>query len=240
MTKRQGSAKYYIFLFLSLFLTMCAGYASSAESRPDERRNRRFLDAKVADFQIKNQTLLDALWQLARGPVPFGFGFEKVLKQQLSDPEIVDPGLNLQLKEKSVREILDALCQADPRFTWSADGSTVNVFPRATIKDSSYLLNRRLPTFALTNATDAQNGLLAIARQLPPPAEQIAQAQVGGDDPYPPEPWTITLRDISVREAVNRIAAHGGPCAVWIFGGAKDFRSFGFFNTFRCSVRNSR
>jgi len=198
----------------------------------------KLLETKVAEFELQNLTLVDGLWKLARGPAPFGFGFEKVLKERLSDPDIPDPLLRLQLKDKSVREIIDALCQADARYTWSIDGTTVDFFPRAVISDPSYLLNRRLAKFELKDATDVQDGLLAIVRQLPPPVEQIAQAQVGGGDPYPPEPWTVTFENLTVRQLVNRLAAHGGQCAVWIFGGARDFRAFGFFNTFLCTKQS--
>ena len=163
--------------------------------------------------------------------MPFGFGFEKILKPTLSGPDLPDPSLELKLQGKSIREILDALCKADPRYTWSQDGSTVNFFPRAVVEDPTYLLNRKLPKLELKNATDVQDGLLAIHRQLPPPAEQIAQAQAGGDDPYPPEPWTVTSENVTVRKVINRLAQHGGRYGIWIFGGSKDFRAFGFFNT---------
>jgi hypothetical protein len=235
MTEATGNLR-RVSLFLALTLTVPAAGGFGAQQRGTEAgQETKFLETKVPEFEIHNQTLVDGLWKLARGPAPFGFGFENVLKLSLSNPDIPDPPLSLQLKDKSVREILDALCQADPRFTWSMDGATVNVLPRAVINDSSYLLNRKLKKFELRNATDVQNGLFAISRQLPPPFEQVAVAQVGGADPYPPEPWTVTFQDLTVRQVVNRLAAHGGPCGIWIFGGAKDFRSFGFFNTYLCS-----
>lgn len=237
MTQTESNLK-RAFLFLVLLLTaLWADGVGAQQAGSQAGQEAKFLETKVPEFEIHNQTLVDGLWKLARGPAPFGFGFEKVLKGRLSDPDIPNPSLSLQLKDKSVREILDALCQADSRYTWSMDGTTVDLFPRAVINDPSYLLNRKLERFELTNATDVQNGLLAIVRRLPPPVEQIAQAQAGGDDPYPPEPWTVTFENLTVREVVNRLAAHGGQCAVWIFGGARDFQAFGFFNTLLCSPR---
>ncbi len=225
-------------LLLLLFFAVPWAIPACAQKLGSQTGNEAtFLETKVPEFEVHNQTLVDGLWKLARGPAPFGFGFEKVLKAKLSDPDVSEPSLNLQLKNKTVREILDALCQADTRYAWSMDGATVDLFPRVVVNDRAYLLNRKLARFELKNATDIQNGLLAIARQLPPPIEQIAQAQAGGDDPYPPEPWTVTFENLTVRQVVNRLAAHGGPCAVWIFGGAKDFRAFGFFNTYLCSKR---
>lgn len=208
------------------------------EPGPRSHAQATFLDTLVPEFQLRNQSLADGLWKLAKSPAPFAFGFEQVLKKRLADRDPVEPRLNLDLKNKTVRELLDAMCKADGRFTWSADGVTVNVFPRAVAANNSYLLNRKLKTLELKNATDVQDGLLAIVRQLPPPAEQVANAQLGGDDPYPREPWTVTYQNLTVREVVNRLAAHGGPCGTWIFGGAEDFRSFGFFNTnLRCPER---
>lgn len=220
-----------------LILLTVPGRTPTAAQQPRTKTETKgaFLDVKIPEFELRNETLSDALWRLARGPAPFAFGFENVLKTKLKDPEVPERRLRLRLKDKTIREILDSLCQADTRFTWSIDGTTVNVFPMTTVGRPSYLLNRRIEKFELKNATDVQQGLLAIVRQLPPPMEQVANAQVGGGDPYPPEPWTVTFNDMTVRQVVNRLALHGGPCAVWIFGGAEDFRSFGFFNTYRCT-----
>ena len=222
-----------------LFLAASVGLPSAGQSvlgpQTEFEMRKKVLETRVPRFELHKETLLDGLWKLARGPVPFGFGFEREMKTSLLDPEIPDPLLTLQIQDKSIRKILDALCDADSRYTWSMDGATVDVFPRTVIADPSYLLNRKLDSFELRNASDVQDGLLAIARQLPPPVEQIAQAQIGGDDSYPPESWTVTLENVTVRQVVNRLAEHCGPCAVWIFGGAKDFRAFGFFKTYLCT-----
>jgi hypothetical protein len=46
---------------------------------------------------------------------------------------------------------MDTLCKSDRRYTWSVDGSSVNVYPRETVGNSSYLLNRELHSIALKN-----------------------------------------------------------------------------------------
>jgi hypothetical protein len=225
-TNLKNSALLLLVALLFAAPATMVGQQPKAQSPPENK-----LDSKVPEFELHNQTVIDGLWQLARGPAPFAFGFENALKNNLADPDILDVHFSLNLKNKTTREVLDALCQADPRFTWSMDGTTVNFFPRAVINDPAYLLNRKLARFELKNATDVQDGLLAIVHQLPPPIEQVANAQLGGADPYPPEPWTVIFENVTVREVINRLAAHGGPYGIWIFGGAKDFRSFGFFNT---------
>jgi hypothetical protein len=232
MTQREGKLQYLLlFLILTLLLTvseLTAGQLSGARNAAAAN----FLNTKVAEFDLQNQTIVDGVWKLARAPEPFAFGFENVLKKKLGDPDVPDPRFSLQLQDKTVREVLDELCREYSRFTWSMDGTTVNVFPRVIINDASYLLNRNLERYDLKNATDVDKGLFAMARELPPPFEQIAHAQAGGGDPYPPEPWTVTYYNLTVRQVVNRLALHGGSCGIWIFGGAQDFRSFGFFNTY--------
>jgi len=219
-------------LLLFLIIGLFSDASSLAQVAPPFPVTKHvFLDTVVAEFELHDQTLVDAVWKLARSPASFAFGFESPLKARLSDPDPNVPILNVSFKNKSVREILDLLCEADQRFTWSADGNTVNIYPRNTVGVSSYLLNRKLANFELRNATDVQDGLLAIVHQLPPPTEQIANAQVGGDDPYPKQPWNVKYNGLTVRQIVNRLALRGGPCGAWIFGGSNNFRAFGFFNT---------
>ncbi len=56
----------------------------------------------------------------------------------------------------------------------------------------------------------------------------LKTACLRGDDPYPLEPWTVILENVTVRQVVNRLAEHGGPRGSG-FLAAKDFRAFGFF-----------
>jgi hypothetical protein len=230
---RRNFTPALLFILLTALWPVSEGAGAQQEAKPSAQ-GEKFLDTNVPEFDVHDLSLLNALWKLAGGPAPFGFGFEKVLKNRLSDPNIPDPHFSLRMRGKSAREILDALCRADSRYTWSSDGTAVDIFPKNVVSDPSYLLNRKLETLELHNVTDVQGGLLAITRELPPPFEQVAIAQIGGADPYPAQPWTITFHNLTVRKAINRLAAHGGSCGTWIFGGAKDFRSFGFFNTYRC------
>lgn len=237
MIRAKGGIKRIVLASTVLLTMFAAGVGRAQQPASPTVPKDAFLGARVPEFRLHNQTLLDALWQLARGPAPFGFGFEHVLQRTLKGPPVPKRLLTLHLEHATVRQILDALCRADPRFTWSTDGATVDVYPRDVVGDPSYLLNRRIPIFALRDARRVEDGLFAIPRQLPPPTEQVAVSQVGGSDPYPPTPWNLTLKDVTVRQVVNRLAAHGGVCAVWIFGGAEDFRAFGFFNTNLCGKK---
>jgi len=103
------------------------------------------------------------------------------------------------------------------------------IYPRVTVQDSKYLLNRKLARFRISGITDIDHGLFAIPKQLPGPLEQIAHSQIGGDDSYAIEPWTASFNDISVRQAINRLAEHMGKSSLWIFGGSDEFRYFAFY-----------
>jgi hypothetical protein len=157
------------------------------------------------------------------------FGFEEILTRKVSDTEVPAVKITVRLLNPTIREILNALCAADPRYTWSLDGLTVNVFPSSTMTDSKYLLNRELASFRINGITEIDLGLLAIAQQLPGPMEQIAHAQVGGDASYPIEPWTASLGDLTVRQAINRLVEHMGSSSFWFFGGSDEFRYFAFY-----------
>jgi hypothetical protein len=212
-----------LFVLCSVVLSGSA-FSAMAQINPREEP----LDAKISSFDLVGQTIYGGLARLMNEPVPLSFGFESVLKAKFADPEVQDVRFNLALQNKSVREILDGLCSMDVRYTWSQDGATINVYPRETVGTSSYLLNRRLDTWEITDITDVQYGLLAIVQQLPGPREQLAIAQIGGSSSYP-NAWTGTFQNITVRQAVNRIAGQLGPRTYWHLSGSREFRSFSFF-----------
>jgi hypothetical protein len=212
------------------FCSFCAAQSTDVGvGRPN--LEELVLSKPVPQFTLLQGTLYDGLKNLSSGPVPFAFGFEEVLKERFSDPDIQDPQFDLRLENKTVRDTLDALCEADSRYSWSSDAFTVNIYPRSTVGDAAYLLNRRLPKLDLAGITNIDEGLLAIVHQLPPPQEQVAHVQMGGDSSYPLEPWHSSFQDLSVRQAMNRLVAHMGQHACWIFHGSRDFRAFTFFRT---------
>jgi hypothetical protein len=58
------------------------------------------------------------------------------------------------MEDKSVRQILNALCDSDPRYTWSEDAASINVYPLAAKQDPSYLLDLRIDRIAVANIPD--------------------------------------------------------------------------------------
>ena len=188
------------------------------------------LNSEISAFNVNNETIEVGLKRLTFTSAAFAMGFEHELKSKQTDPPIEDPRLTLHLTATTVRDALDAMCHADGRYTWSTDDVFVNVYPIKTINDASYLMNRRLEKLELKELTDIQQGLLAIVNQLPPPKEQVAIAQIGiaVEDAYPPEPWTTSYENLTVRQAINRLVRHMGERSSWAFTGSTDFRAFGF------------
>lgn len=186
-------------------------------------------EARIPHFRLSGQTLEEGVLELAHGPAPFAFGFENILRDKVKDRTLPQRRLTLQLNGMTVAQILNSLCRADSRYTWSRDGSTINVYPRATVRDPSYLMNRRLKVFRVAGITHIDQGLLAIARELPPPIEQIAHVEIGGSVEYPAQPWTATFRNVTVRQVLNRLADHIGPRSSWVLYGSRQFREFGFY-----------
>jgi hypothetical protein len=116
------------------------------------------LDSKIPHLDLADQTFSDGLGKLISEPIPLSFGLESVLKQKMTDPPLVDPRFDLHLEGASLREVLDALCRMDPRYTWSIDGDTINIYPRTIVGDSSYFLNRELTKLEIKGITDIQLG----------------------------------------------------------------------------------
>jgi hypothetical protein len=186
------------------------------------------LNFEISAFNLNDETIEVGLKRLASGSAAFAMGFEHELKSKQTDPPIPNPRLTLHLTATTVRGALDAMCHADGRYTWSTDDTFINVYPIKTVNLGSYLMNRRLTKLDLKELTDIQQGLWAIANQLPPPREQVAIAQIGGDDTYPAEPWTTRYENLTVRQAINRLVRHMGERASWAFTGSTDFRAFAF------------
>jgi len=124
-----------------------------------------------------------------------------------------------------VRDIVDTLCQFDSRYTWSSDGSSINVYARAVVADPTYFLNREFEKLSLKDIPDPGQALTPLAKQFP--NEQIGYVQIGGDNRYA-QPWTVDFEHLTIRQFMNRIAEHAGSQTVWIWRGGKDSRMFTF------------
>ena len=181
----------------------------------------------VAHFDMKDATLVDALSKLSLEPIAdLHLGIEEIIRDNGSEVADRSVRFSLTLRDENVRDILDTLCKSDNRYTWSTDGSSVNVYPREIIGNSSYLLNRKLDSIALENINSPSDALNTLVRLLP--GEQLGVAQVGPYSGYP-ESWTASFSYLTVRQLMNRLSEHDGPRAGWIWSGFVGQRFFAYF-----------
>ncbi len=207
---------------LTVLLALAADGADSAADP-----GAAALAARVPIFSIHHATVFDGVAELSSEHTGLSFALEDVLKAKFSDSAVPHSHFDLNLQNRTIREILDALCSKDVTYMWTRDGLTVNVFPRSIVDDSSYLPNRQLGQFDLRGMTDTEQAVFAIVAHLPPPFEQIACAQAGGDTSYA-VPWDVTFRNLTIRQAFNLIARHLGSEGGWVLGGSREFRTIGF------------
>ena len=192
------------------------------------RQSPSILDRKVAHFELQDATLANGVSRLSGlSMADLHLGFEEVLRADWADAP-VQVEFSMSMEDKTVREILDALCERDSRYAWSVDGSTVNIYPRNDHTEPEFLLNQELRHIEFMNVDDAYSALTPLARILP--KEQIGYAGVGGSPDFS-KPWSGKFDNLTVRQYVNRIAEHLGTHGGWMLSGAKDQRFFFFYST---------
>ncbi|HVT91425.1 MAG TPA: hypothetical protein VHD76_01170 [Bryobacteraceae bacterium] len=180
----------------------------------------------VAHYDLANLSLADGVSELSRNPdVPLHLGFEEVLRERFGTPRDRSVRFSLHLENRKILDILDALCAADPRYGWSVDGSTINVFTKARAQDKTDLLNFWIRQIRLIGVPDPDQALTPLTKLFP--QTQIGYMELGGRNAYS-EPWTVTFNNLTVRQFANRIAGHMGARTAWIWQGGKDGRAFSF------------
>jgi len=216
-----------VVLCLVVVLIATANGQGLDSSKPDKGRVKSVLDAKIEKIELTDAILRDGLSELSLKSIDgFHIGFEEIIRETIQDnPTAVSSHFTLQLQRKTVREILDALCESDARYTWSQDGDSINVYPRAAREDLSYLLGLKIERITVSGIPDPDQGLTPLSKLFP--EQQLGYASTGGDDTYA-EPWTAQFERLTVRQFINRIAEHLGPRTSWIWQGGKDERMFTF------------
>ena len=182
---------------------------------------------RISRFELVDETFMDGVTKLTRLELPLNLGIERALRRKYSDLPHDEARFSLHLANATVKDVLDSLCAHDGRYTWSTDGDSINIYPRSTVGNGLYFLNRQVARITLNAIPDPDEALTSLDKQLPPPREAFGYVQVGGDISYP-KPWTVTFEHLTVRQFINRVAEHLGPRSVWIFQGSNDQRFFTF------------
>lgn len=171
------------------------------------------LEQKVA-LELNDETIGDALGRLNQS-LDLSISVEGVLPEE---GKTTDPRFRADIKDHTVAEAFNWLCDLDPRYTWTRDGNMVNFFPRRYRDDQTYFFNRTLPLMHFENARMASDAAIQVVHQLGDPNENLICLSIGGNQTFA-KAWSATFHDITVRQALNRIAQQLGPTYGWQIGG---------------------
>jgi hypothetical protein len=187
------------------------------------------LNKKLGHFDLTDATIIDGLSKLSDEPIAgLHLGIEEIIQDKSFEPPDRSIRFSLRLDDLTVGDILDMLCKSDRRYVWSVDGSSVNVHPRETIGNSSYLPNRELESISLKNINGPADALTPLMKLVP--GEQLGYAGIGmGINNDYPEPWNTVFNKLTVRQLMNRLSEHNGPRGGWIWSGSRGQRFFAFF-----------
>jgi hypothetical protein len=177
---------------------------------------------QVPSFHLTDQSVIDGVAMLSQF-TDIAFAVEFPLGGTISAPAPTPATVNAMVGPTTLGSALDRLCELDRKFSWRRIGNTAHIFPQAMEQDPTYLFNRKIDLLSFKDEPGAQEAVFHAVAQLAGPKQQIAVLQSG-----PPlgfsQPWTAKFKDITLREAFDKIAQQLGPTYGWQFGGAADFR----------------
>jgi hypothetical protein len=124
------------------------------------------LSLPVDSFSVNEADMEEALRLLRRKDYSrILIGFEKVSGKPNTKE---DNSITLELKDTHIADVLNALCQADPRYTYQViQGVLINVFPKGSMEDSHNLLNRPVGRFSVHGDYPAQGVIKGIGDLVP-------------------------------------------------------------------------
>lgn len=181
------------------------------------------LAQKIAVIELEDETIGHAIGRLNQS-YDVAISIEGILPEQGT---VANPKFQAKVENRTLSEVLTWLCALDGRYAWSRDGNMVNLFPKAQGDDPHYLFNRRLSVLHFQDIRQSGDAALEVVRQLGDPTEHLIFLGVGGTQSFA-KPWTETFNDITVRQALNRIAQQLGPSYGWQIGGTSNQRMIMF------------
>jgi len=185
--------KIFLICVIAVLALSSACFAASDDGYQARQSNLDPLNARIAHFDVSDAILRDGMSELSLKKVDgLHLGFEEVLRERISDdPRAHNTHFSLHLEGKTVRGILDELCRSDVRYAWSKDGGTVNIYPRATTDDHSYLLNLWIENIGVHEMPDPDQALTPLSKLFPD--QQVGYFGPGlGDSAYD-KPWTASF-----------------------------------------------
>jgi hypothetical protein len=211
-------------------LLSCLSAAAAQTSQVSQNGRSRIspLEIRVDHFDVTDGVFRDAISMLSLKNIKdLHLGFEEIIRDRIQDDERTQsPHFSFSTDGKTVRELLDELCNQDIRYTWSMGGTTINIYPRSSMDDRSYLLNQWIQKIAISNVPDPDQALTAPSKLFPD--QQVGYFGPGlGNNAYA-QPWTNDFEDLTVRQFINKLAEHMGSQTSWIWQGGRGERMFSF------------
>jgi hypothetical protein len=196
----------------SLLLTILALHTSSKQAPTTNVPGP--LEQKVESFELRDQTIGEALGHLNQS-FDISISIEGVLPEEGA---VTNPKLTASMRNVTVAEVLDRLCVLDPRYTWERDGSRANFFPKTSLSDPNYFFNRTLTDLNFHDVRQVGDAVIAIDHQSGDPSGGVIYMGMGQTQGFA-KAWTASFRNLTVRQALNRIAQQLGPTYGWQIGG---------------------
>ena len=201
-------------LSLALMMLLCVNQAR-AQKIDRLTEDSSLINQKIGKFALANEGFLVAVARLNSVTSDLGFAIE-LIQGTLTSGQPPDPKFNAEIQEATLAETLDFLCKLDPRYTWSQDETTINIYPRSTLNDPAYFFNRRVTVIEFHEVRNADDTLSKIVAPVSSPKETFLTWQSVRD--YS-KPWSAKFTDVTVREALNRVVRHLSPTEGWmVFG----------------------
>lgn len=103
---------------------------------------------KVERFLLLKKPIYFAFIQLAgENLVPLGFEEAALMEEE------AEKLLSLELKNTTVKNVLNALTELDKNYYWEERNGVINVMPRGIKKDKTYVLNQTVNHLVVNNKT---------------------------------------------------------------------------------------
>ncbi len=182
------------------------------------------LDLKIPEFQVSNATMEEALREL------HAWGIQVCLEKAPRQNGEEEGKISVNLRDASVREVLNALVSEDKRYAWEryrrmsvSLTNLINVFPVGAKEDPSNLMNIKAKKVVVKAYTTPENLIQSISEFVPELVRKlyVGRGGIAGSIPGGPigpiELYIdfkfegMTVRDI-LNEIALRTAGHG-----WVY-----------------------
>ncbi|MEW6130728.1 MAG: hypothetical protein AB1757_27100 [Acidobacteriota bacterium] len=202
----KKSIFFALHIFVSIFMLMLSGQNGQAQKATSD-----VLDHQVVINDVDYHTIRSTfLTSLASARVPGG------IITILDCADTQNPQVT-RLPQPTLRETLDAIVFGNPEYRWQIDEGVINLL---TTKDEPSLLKVQVNRLKVEKVRSI-GAILDALINLPEVKEAIARLNlkpglkimIGPVNPTPPQ-YTLIYENISVRDALNKIAGLHGR-AVW-------------------------